>query len=148
MAWQFRNDIPIYTQLIAQIQQRIVSGALLPGERLPSVRDLAAEAGVNPNTMQRAMMEMEREELVYSQRTAGRFVTEDGERIRRLRESLARNQVKDFLEGMYQLGFQLGEIVTFVQTEGEKGHHEHSGVLRAEQTLRGGDRPGRNQLYH
>ena len=122
MAWQFRNDIPIYTQLIAQIQQRIVSGALLPGERLPSVRDLAAEAGVNPNTMQRAMMEMEREELVYSQRTA------DGERIRRLRESLARNQVKDFLEGMYQLGFQLGEIVTFVQTEGEKGHHEHSGV--------------------
>lgn len=71
MAWQFRNDIPIYTQLIAQIQQRIVSGALLPGERLPSVRDLAAEAGVNPNTMQRAMMEMEREELVYSQRTAG-----------------------------------------------------------------------------
>ena len=103
MAWQFRNDIPIYTQLIAQIQQRIVSGALLPGERLPSVRDLAAEAGVNPNTMQRAMMEMEREELVYSQRTAGRFVTEDGERIRRLRESLARNQVKDFLEGMYQL---------------------------------------------
>ena len=61
MAWQFRNDIPIYTQLIAQIQQRIVSGALLPGERLPSVRDLAAEAGVNPNTMQRAMMEMERD---------------------------------------------------------------------------------------
>ena len=70
MPWQFRNDLPIYTQLIAQIQQRIVSGALLPGERLPSVRDLAAEAGVNPNTMQRAMMEMEREELVHSQRTA------------------------------------------------------------------------------
>ena len=106
MPWQFRNDLPIYTQLIAQIQQRIVSGALLPGERLPSVRDLAAEAGVNPNTMQRAMMEMEREELVHSQRTAGRFVTEDGERIRRLRESLARDQVKDFLEGMFQLGFQ------------------------------------------
>ena len=95
MPWQFRNDLPIYTQLIAQIQQRIVSGALLPGERLPSVRDLAAEAGVNPNTMQRAMMEMEREELVHSQRTAGRFVTEDGERIRRLRESLARDYILD-----------------------------------------------------
>ena len=126
MPWQFRNDLTIYTQLIAQIQQRIVSGALLPGERLPSVRDLAAEAGVNPNTMQRAMMEMEREELVHSQRTAGRFVTEDGERIRRLRESLARDQVKDFLEGMFQLGFQLEEILTFVQTEGEK-QREHSG---------------------
>ena len=120
MPWQFRNALPIYTQLIAQIQQRIVSGAL------PSVRDLAAEAGVNPNTMQRAMMEMEREELVHSQRTAGRFVTEDGERIRRLRESLARDQVKDFLEGMFQLGFQLEEILTFVQTEGEK-QREHSG---------------------
>ena len=126
MAWQFRNDIPIYTQLIAQIQQQIVSGALLPGERLPSVRDLAAEAGVNPNTMQRAMMEMEREELVHSQRTAGRFVTEDAQRIRQLRESLARQRVKEFLEGMYLLGFQTEEIVAFVQKEGE--NHEHSGV--------------------
>lgn len=126
MAWQFRNDTPIYTQLIAQIQQRIVNGTLLPGERLPSVRDLATEAGVNPNTMQRAMMEMEREELVHSQRTAGRFVTEDGERIRRLRESMAREQVKEFLEGMYLLGYQKEEIVTFVQKEGE--NHEHSGV--------------------
>ena len=126
MAWQFRNDIPIYTQLIAQIQQQIVSGALLPGERLPSVRDLAAEAGVNPNTMQRAMMEMEREELVHSQRTAGRFVTEDAQRIRQLRESMARQRVKEFLEGMYLLGFQTEEIVAFVQKEGEK--HEHSGV--------------------
>ena len=126
MPWQFRNDLPIYTQLIAQIQQKIVSGALEPGERLPSVRDLAAEAGVNPNTMQRAMMEMEREDLVYSQRTAGRFVTQDGERIRRLRESLARNQVKEFLTGMFQLGFGLEEILTFVQTEGEM-QREHSG---------------------
>ena len=126
MAWQFRTDIPIYTQLIAQIQQQIVSGALLPGERLPSVRDLAAEAGVNPNTMQRAMMEMEREELVHSQRTAGRFVTEDAQRIRQLRESMARQRVKEFLEGMYLLGFQTEEIVAFVQKEGE--NHEHSGV--------------------
>lgn len=128
MAWQFRNDIPIYTQLIAQIQQKIVSGALQPGERLPSVRDLAAEAGVNPNTMQRALMEMEREELVYSQRTAGRFVTEDGQRISKLREDLARGRVKDFLEGMYHLGFQMEEILTFVKLEGEKGNHEHSGM--------------------
>ena len=126
MAWQFRNDIPIYTQLIAQIQQKIVNGALLPGERLPSVRDLAAEAGVNPNTMQRAMMEMEREGLVFSQRTAGRFVTEDAARIKDLRETLARDQVKEFLESMYLLGFRQEEIVSFVEKEGE--HHEHSGV--------------------
>ncbi|MFR2157028.1 MAG: GntR family transcriptional regulator [Evtepia gabavorous] len=127
MAWQCRTDIPIYTQLIAQIQQRIVSGALLPGERLPSVRDLAAEAGVNPNTMQRAMMEMEREELVYSQRTAGRFVTEDGERIRRPRESLARNQVKDFLEECTSWGSSW-ERSSHLYRRKEEGHHEHSGV--------------------
>ena len=126
MKWQFSNDAPIYAQLIAQIKVGIVSGAFPPGERLPSVRDLAAEAGVNPNTMQRAMMEMEREELVHSQRTAGRFVTEDAQRIRQLRESMARQRVKEFLEGMYLLGFQTEEIVAFVQKEGE--HHEHSGV--------------------
>ena len=128
MEWSIIAGRPVYLQLIEQLELAIVVGEYPPGEKIPGVRDLAAQAQVNPNTMQRAMMEMEREELVYSQRTAGRFVTEDGERIRRLRESLARNQVKDFLEGMYQLGFQLGEIVTFVQTEGEKGHHEHSGV--------------------
>ena len=82
MPWQFRNDLPIYTQTHRPDPAEDRQRRLLPGERLPSVRDLAAEAGVNPNTMQRAMMEMEREELVHSQRTAGRFVTEDGERIR------------------------------------------------------------------
>ena len=83
-------DLPIYAQIIAQIQQRIVTSQLQPGDRLPSVRDLAAEAGVNPNTMQRAMTELERQGLVHSQRTAGRFVTEDEATIRKLREDLAR----------------------------------------------------------
>ena len=126
MPWEFREDAPIYTQLIAQIQQRIVGGQLSAGARLPSVRDLAAEAGVNPNTMQRALTELEREGLVHSQRTAGRFVTEDAARIRQLREDLARQQVKDFLEGMFQLGFQRAEILALIEqeteatTEGEK----------------------------
>ena len=69
MNWQFSNDAPIYAQLIRQIRAGIVSGAFSPGERLPSVRDLAMEAGVNPNTMQRALTELERDGLVYSQRT-------------------------------------------------------------------------------
>ena len=71
MNWQFSNDAPIYAQLIGQIRAGIVSGAFSPGERLPSVRDLAMEAGVNPNTMQRALTELERDGLVYSQRTSG-----------------------------------------------------------------------------
>ena len=81
MKWQFKNDAPIYTQLIEQIKVGIVTNVFPPGERLPSVRDLAAEAGVNPNTMQRAMAELERQGLVYSQRTSGRMVTEDKEEM-------------------------------------------------------------------
>ena len=98
MPWEFREDAPIYTQLIAQIQQRIVGGLLGPGARLPSVRDLAAEAGVNPNTMQRALTELEREGIVHSQRTAGRFVTEDAERIRQLREEKQRAAETDHIQ--------------------------------------------------
>ena len=120
MPWEFRSDLPIYAQIITQIQQRIVTGQLQPGDRLPSVRDLAAEAGVNPNTMQRAMTELERQGLVHSQRTAGRFVTEDGATIRKLREDLARTQVQDFLVAMGQLGFAPQEIADLIQKEGEK----------------------------
>ena len=90
------------------------------GARLPSVRDLAAEAGVNPNTMQRALTELEREGIVHSQRTAGRFVTEDAERIRQLRVELARQRVKDFLEGMFQLGSRRAEILALITQEADE----------------------------
>ena len=103
MRWEFSNDAPIYTQLIQQIKVGIVAGVFPPGERLPSVRELATEAGVNPNTMQRALAELERDGLVYSQRTAGRFVTEDKEMIRRAKRSLAERHIKTFLEAM-QIG--------------------------------------------
>lgn len=106
MLWQFSGDAPIYSQLIEQIKVGIVSGVFPPGERLPSVRDLATEAGVNPNTMQRALTELERDGLVYSQRTAGRFVTEDNTMINQAKRSLAERHVKTFLEAMLRLGFQ------------------------------------------
>ena len=116
MAWQFRNDIPIYTQLIAQIQQRIVSGALLPGERLPSVRDLAAEAGVNPNTMQRALAELERTGLVYTQRTAGRFVTEDAAVVDSAKQELAHQQIGAFLHRMERMGYDREQTAQLVRS--------------------------------
>ena len=115
MPWEFRGDIPIYTQLTDQLRRRIVSGDLSPGERLPSVRELSAQAGVNPNTVQRAMAEMERLGLVRSQRTAGRFVTEDEKVIRSLRTELAREQIDTFLEGMRQLGFDRAEIAALLE---------------------------------
>ena len=117
MQWQFSNDAPIYTQLIQQIKVGIVTGACPPGERLPSVRDMATEAGVNPNTMQRALAELERDGLVYSQRTAGRFVTEDNTMINTAKRGLAERHVKTFLEAMLQLGFQREEIINLITQE-------------------------------
>ncbi len=117
MQWQFSNDAPIYTQLIQQVKVGIVTGAFPPGERLPSVRDLATEAGVNPNTMQRALAELERDGLVYSQRTAGRFVTEDNIMINQAKRSLAERHVKTFLEAMLRLGFQKDEIIALITQE-------------------------------
>ena len=125
MQWQFSNDAPIYTQLIQQVKVGIVTGAFPPGERLPSVRDLATEAGVNPNTMQRALAELERDGLVYSQRTAGRFVTEDNTMINAAKRSLAQRHVKTFLEAMLGLGFQKEEIISLITQEfgEEDGDH-------------------------
>ena len=117
MQWQFSNDAPIYTQLIQQVKVGIVTGAFPPGERLPSVRDMATEAGVNPNTMQRALAELERDGLVYSQRTAGRFVTEDNTMINTAKRSLAERHVKTFLEAMLRLGFQKDEIIALITQE-------------------------------
>ena len=119
MKWQFSADAPIYTQLVAQIQMYIVSGALPPGERLPSVREFAAEAGVNPNTMQRAMAELEREGLVHSQRTAGRFVTEDRARIQQAKRQCAEEQIQTFLEKMEQLGYTRAEILQLMDQQGK-----------------------------
>ncbi len=117
MKWQFSNDAPIYAQLIAQIKVGIVSGAFPPGERLPSVRDLATEAGVNPNTMQRALTELERDGLVYSQRTAGRFVTEDKAMIEAAKRGLAESHIKQFFKAMIHLGYQREEILALLRQE-------------------------------
>ena len=130
MKWQFSNDAPIYAQLIAQIKVGIVSGAFPPGERLPSVRDLATEAGVNPNTMQRALAELERDGLVYSQRTAGRFVTEDQTMIEAAKRGLAEGHIQTFLAAMRRLGYGKEDILNLLRQEtGEEGEsHGGSGV--------------------
>jgi DNA-binding transcriptional regulator YhcF (GntR family) len=103
--WTFQPDLPIYTQLVAQMTQAILSGTIAPGARLPGVRELAAEAGVNPNTMQRAMAELEQGGLIFSQRTSGRFVTDDEAVIDDARRRLARRQVDAFWTSMARLGY-------------------------------------------
>lgn len=105
MAWNLDTDRPIYAQLVDRIKMQIVSGQYPPGGRLPSVRELAAEAAVNPNTMQKAFAELERGGLIVTQRTNGRIVTQDEEQIRNVRENLAAEHVEQFFRQMRELGY-------------------------------------------
>ena len=127
MQWQFSNEMPIYSQLVEQIKIGIVSGMFPPGERLPSVRDLATEAGVNPNTMQRAMTELERDGLVYSHRTAGRFVTEDHAVIQAAKRDLAQRHIHAFLAAMLRLGYGREEIISLLEQEHQEEGTNHGG---------------------
>ena len=120
MPWNLTSDRPIFMQIIEIIQLEIISGKYRPGDKLPSVRDLASEADVNPNTMQKALSELERSGLVYSQRTSGRFITEDVKMIEELKSSLAKEKIHEFLENMQKLGFQKEETIRLM-TETLKG---------------------------
>ena len=124
---QFSNDAPIYSQLIAQIKVGIVSGAFPPGERLPSVRDLATEAGVNPNTMQRALAQLETEGLVRTERTSGRYVTEDTELIEQLRTEAARKLAEELI-GLVGLE---REMLDRYPEELSGGQQQRVGIARA-----------------
>ncbi|MDR0817684.1 MAG: GntR family transcriptional regulator [Clostridiales Family XIII bacterium] len=114
MVWKFTNDRPIYAQIVEQIQLGIVSGSFLPGAAMPSVRVLAVEAEVNPNTMQKALAELETQGLLHTQRTAGRTVTEDEQMIIRLREKLAEDYIIQFFTGMQSLGIGRTEAITML----------------------------------
>lgn len=105
MAWDFTKDRPIYSQLVEQIKVRIFSGAWDLGERLPTVRELAATAGVNPNTVQRAFAELEREEIIYTERTTGRFITGDAEALNKQKKAAAVQQIEKFFSTMTDLGY-------------------------------------------
>ena len=105
MPWNLDNDRPIYLQLMERIQHDIISGVYKPGDKLPSVRDLAVEAAVNPNTMQKALSELERCGLVYSQRTSGMFITDNTDMLKEMRTELAREHIQNFFEQMRKLGF-------------------------------------------
>ena len=115
MPWNLDSDRPIFIQIIEKIQLDIISGIYKPGDKLPSVRELAAEASVNPNTMQKALSELERTGLVYSQRTSGRFITEDTKMIDDIKSEMAREIISQFLENMQKLGFQKDETVSLMK---------------------------------
>ena len=119
MSWTLDNDRPIYLQLMERIQRDIIAGVYQPGDKLPSVRDLALEAAVNPNTMQKALSELERSGLVYSQRTSGRFIAEDTEMLTQMKKELATEHIQEFFQKMEQLGFSRAELLTLVTKAAE-----------------------------
>ena len=125
MPWNLDSSRPIYLQIIERVQMDIITGRYQPGDKLPSVRDLAQEAAVNPNTMQKALSELERSGLIYSQRTSGRFITEDKELIHQMKKELPAAEVSAFVAHMKQLGITPEEIRQLLaETIEEEENHE------------------------
>lgn len=122
MKKDFDNNLPIYIQIIDEIKIMIASGNLKAGDKLSSVRDMAQEFGVNPNTMQRAFSELERENLVFAERTSGRFITKDGGVIVELRNTLAEKELEKFMEYMKKIGCTEDEVIEKIKnmSRGEK----------------------------
>lgn len=116
MSWDLKSDRPIYLQLIEQIEIKICSGIFAPGSKLASVRELAQEAAVNPNTMQKALSMLEENGLLYTNRTSGRFITEDAKMIQQAKHKLAQDQISEFIEKMKSLGFDKKETLSIIST--------------------------------
>ena len=119
MEFELQGSMPIWQQLADRLRERIVTGEYVPGQRFPSVRDLAAEAGVNPNTMQRALTQLESDGLLLNNRTSGRTVTEDESVLETMRLALAREEIRAFYKKMDALGFDRSEAAALVR-EGEE----------------------------
>ena len=108
MTWSFDDKLPIYLQIIRILKSDLARGKYQPGEKLPAVRELALSAGVNPNTMQKALAELERDGLLKSQRTSGRFVTDDKEKIMEVRTTLAYDEIARMVDTISSLGYHRG----------------------------------------
>ena len=108
---QFDSGAPIYTQIMNKIKLRILSGQWAAGERIPAVRELAVEFGVNPNTMQRSLSELERDGLLFSERTTGRYITRDAALIERTRRQMGEELMAAFVEQMEHMGYKTTEDI-------------------------------------
>mgnify|MGYP000845039091 FL=1 len=124
MEYQFTDDKPIYVQLMDCFKVQIVSGELQEGSRLESVRDLAVKARVNPNTMQKALSELERIGLVRTERTAGRFITDDKERIKKMKQDIAEEEIFLFLNKMKSLGFEKSDVMELLDKKLKTNHEK------------------------
>ena len=114
MSWDLKSDRPIYSQLVEQIELMIISGFFPPGSRLPSVREMAQNASVNPNTMQRALVKLEEDGLIVTHRTNGRTITEDEDMIKKSKTQLAKAHVLQFFDSMNKMGFEKTDVLSII----------------------------------
>ena len=112
---EYNSSLPIYLQAANSIKRDIVTGKLSPGEKLPSVRDLAVEYTINPNTVSRVYKELEQDGVCFTRRGMGTFVTEDSGKVQQLKEEMAGALIREFLEGMEQLGFSRAETIRILE---------------------------------
>lgn len=119
--WNFNSDRPIYIQLVEKLKLKIITGVYKKGEKMPPVRDLAFESKVNPNTMQKALQELETSDLVRVERTVGRFVTDDLKKIEKCRNKIANEYVENYLFAMKQLGMDKKEAIQFLEEKEKIG---------------------------
>lgn len=115
MEFIFDNERPIYIQLVEQLRLLIIAGEFQQGEKIPSVRELALIAKVNPNTMQKALVELETEGLIYTERTNGKYVTNDIKRLKTVRENIAKEKVKSFFSDMERIGMNQEDTIKYLQ---------------------------------
>ena len=120
MDYIFDNERPIYIQLVEIIRVQIVSGKFQKGQKIPSVRELALTMKVNPNTMQKALVELENEKLIYTERTNGKYVTEDESLIEKVKKELAKEKVNNYLNSMNNIGISYDEAIKYLQELGGK----------------------------
>ena len=122
MSWNFDEKSPIYIHIAKHNKMKIISQEIKSGDQLPTVRELAEEAGVNPNTMQRAFSELEQEGMVFSKRTSGRFVTEDEKLIKQKRHELATEELQSFVQNMHHIGFDTSDIIAVLESYVKENH--------------------------
>lgn len=118
MKFEFDNNIPIYIQLVKQLKIYIISGKMKSGERLPSVRELALQTKVNPNTMQKALVELEELKLVYTERTNGKFVTDDQKLIDKYKKQYANDLSNKYFSSMESIGFDKTNTINYLKELG------------------------------
>jgi len=120
MKFVFDNNLPIYIQLVEQLKKQIISGTIPPGSRLPSVRELASITKVNPNTMQKALASLEELKLIYTERTNGKFVTDDKNLLNKFKEKFAHELLKEYFENMQSIGFTKEDTIKYINNMEEK----------------------------